>query len=290
MSPVLLAAYDSAHSSAGGDYWVWSHHEVLADLRNCVYYNFLAKALPKDGEDMGPGNCVGGYVQITDDWGCWYRFFDGGRDQFNRLGRLVICCGFVPTRGSVRWDCSSILDSAPFRDVAALAWSGQSISPLRSLEFTIIPESIIQAPNAVGEILRGEEITVKRGNALHLAGQIAGSMPRTARWHLEFQSRGDSVAEFSASLLPRKEPQPELPSGDLQGSVTTSSGQEGFQPQSSPRNWPKIILILLLVLVLTIVAVWIRHYRMRLHHFPGESQLLDALEELIGTHRKKVFP
>ena len=115
MSPVLLAAYDSAHSSSVGDYWVWSHHEVLADLRNSLYYDFLAKAVPKDGGVMGPGNCLGGYVQITDDWGCWYRSLDGGRDQFNRLGRFVICCGFIPTRGSARWDCHQYWTLHPSR-------------------------------------------------------------------------------------------------------------------------------------------------------------------------------
>jgi hypothetical protein len=196
MSGVLLAAYDSAHPSAGGDYWVWSHHSVPAELRNSLYYDFVAKALPKNGEGMGPGNCVGGYVQITDDWGCWYRLFDGGRDQFNRIGRFVICCGFIPTRGSARWDCSSILDSAPFKEVAALAWSGKPICPPCSLEFTIIPNPIVTAPDAIGRLLRGEEITVEGFDALHLAGQIVGSMPRTARWHLKFQSRGDSAAAF----------------------------------------------------------------------------------------------
>jgi hypothetical protein len=40
----LLAAYDPAHETADGKYWVWWHRDLPVELMNSFYYAVAAKS------------------------------------------------------------------------------------------------------------------------------------------------------------------------------------------------------------------------------------------------------
>ena len=137
----LLAAYDPAHQTPDGEYWVFSHSELLPQIRNNFYYDVAAKNLPKNPNRMTASDCFGGWAAIDDVWACWYRFFDGGRDLRGRPGRFVLLCAFCRRRDNANTNAFSVLESKPFQDLGKVAVFSRPLTAPDSLEISLdLPE------------------------------------------------------------------------------------------------------------------------------------------------------
>lgn len=232
MAEWYAAIYDPARGSRTGDYWTWKHPLLEEPLRDVFYYEFAAKNLPVGA--LTNNYRIAGVARIHPEWDCWYQFFDGGRDQFDRTGRFVICCAFLRSKEGVGQSWSGILRSEAFLKVAGYAMRATTIASLTSEAFHFTPAIIDRAPAEIKELLKNDSLILEGSDVIELAGQLAGSIPPPRRFHCKLQIASDK-AILACSLISTQEPVARSGLNDqnrVQQSPTTSSA---FPSRGTPR-------------------------------------------------------
>ena len=149
----LLAAYDPAHETPDGSYWVWAHPDLPADVRNSFYYEIAARNLPEKPNELLADDCHGGWAAINDTWACWYRFLDGGRDLRGRPGRFVLICAFCGRRDNANTNGFGVLESPPFQNMVKVAAFARPLPPPDSLDLSLdLPECTAPVASPVGNV------------------------------------------------------------------------------------------------------------------------------------------
>jgi len=264
---MFFAAYDPAHSSSAGDYWAWRHPDLPKRLLDSFYYEVFAKNLPRDPAKIGLNDCVGGYAQIQGEWGCWYRFFNGGRDQFNRLGRFVIGCAFVRLEESRKGNLSGILQATQFNELSAIASASPPLPAPGKLDFEFNPIPIASPPSRLSAFLGGEVIEYQGDDANRLVGDLVAFIPPDVACHCDVL-RMDGATSIACSRNAGKPP-PFLPVATPNPSLLPT------RPTISPSNtngWPFEILrrrvsvpiwLLVFLLLLLLLTAWQSLWRSR---------------------------
>lgn len=115
LTTFYLSAYDPAHQSPSGDYWVWHHDAIPHQLLDTFYYDYAQSSLPNSPNLITPEDLYGGCVLLNTDWVCWYRFINGGRDNLGRPGRCIILCAFGRRSEQIGHDSVDVFDTPAFR-------------------------------------------------------------------------------------------------------------------------------------------------------------------------------
>ncbi len=113
MTQFLLACYDHGDRSArDGSFWVWVHPDLRPELLTRFFYDFVAKVAPAVPSSLTGGSIQGGWAGIDSQWGCVYRFFNGGRDYLDRPGRYIVVCAFYRSQVTDRFNGLNLLSSS----------------------------------------------------------------------------------------------------------------------------------------------------------------------------------
>jgi hypothetical protein len=139
-----LAAYDPALSTPTGDYWLWRSPRLPRDMLESYHTAIETGHVLENPNALASADLHGGALARDDQWCCFYRIYNGGRDLRGRPGRFVLVCFFVERADASRHDCSRLLDSSPFASIYAerLA-SGQApeLPPSLDVEISLPPLS-----------------------------------------------------------------------------------------------------------------------------------------------------
>ena len=289
MNNGYLAAYDPACGSPVGDYWVWSHQAIPRKVRDSFYYTIFGTDLPQNPGEITAEHCIGGYAQIDAEWGCWYRFLNGGRDQLNRPGRYVICCAFVRLGGDPSWDWSGVLTSAPFKELAAVAPTAHPLPSPASLEYDFNPVPVTTRPPLLDALLGGKTIQHDGDTALNLAGQLAAFVPADVPCHCKVRRKNGSTSiSFSRIRAPQKQaiaPPPLLSNSAPEPSSSTLVRTTKFVF----RLMRRVLRLRTLILVLLALSILLlRALITRSHRDSGSTplpKLRDQLQNLFGGEK-----
>ena len=219
----LLAAYDPAHETADGSYWVWGHNDIPADVRNSFYYEVAAKNLPRNPNELLPDDCHGGWAAVSDTWACWYRFLNGGRDLRGRPGRFVLICAFCRRRDYANHNGFPVLNAGPFQDLSKVAVFSRPLPAPDRLDLDLdLPEIAVMttSPFANGPTntreYRGAEATAR-------AASVCANLRPEDRFHCAVcRHDGEwaiTVEMTAASDKPVARISPTLPASPIAGAV-----------------------------------------------------------------------
>lgn len=280
----FLAVYDPAHPSPSGDFWAWRHPDIPKGMLDRFFYEVFARNLPSDLAKVGNGDCVGGYAQVQGGWGCWYRIFNGGRDQFHRLGRFVIGCAFVRLREIPKGNFSQILKSGQLEEISRIASKGAPLPAPAYLEFEFDPTPVGISPLSLSAFRGGETVQFKGDDAIHLAGDLVAFVPNDLACHCSIVGMNKSnsvscskIASSPPSLLPATPPL-RRPLPPQQTHSSTTNKKEWFLGFFHRRVSIPLWLLILLSFIWLLLA-W-QYYRKR--NSPKSEQSSPLIQLIQG--------
>jgi len=118
-----LAAYDMGYRSAMGNYWVFHHASLSATALSQAYDAVRESDLPKEINQWSYDFVKGGFCRLDKNWFLAYRFYNGGRDQFNRPHRWVLLCAFIKANEATGMEGVGIIKTGLFDE-----WSHRPVS------------------------------------------------------------------------------------------------------------------------------------------------------------------
>jgi hypothetical protein len=225
---VLLAVYDPAFQAVDGSYWTWHAPELDSRLLATTYYELLAPAIPLDPNELSVDQLWAGMGDVSEEWRCYFRFVNGGRDQRGRPGRFVILCAFVSRSDSRFVDTLELLQGQEFERLAQRA---RTECPLSAGQLQLSLES---APTNTDPVLLAKLIAAGRlqdasASSVQRVAQLIPGLPTDRCWQATLRDlNGEQRAEIW-----RQEPRVDRPQGDQ---PSQSPGQEPAAPAALPVN------------------------------------------------------
>ena len=166
-----LAIYDPAATCASGVFWPYRHSDLSQPVLDDLYYNHLKQSIPTNIETVTADTINGGCVLLSPEWGVWYRFINGGRDQFDRLGRYLVLCGFISRRDMQGMDTSKALTASLFQPyIQSIPSIPLQQPPMLEGEIAAVPEMGSLNPSDREALLAGRGITGP--NAIDMLSQF----------------------------------------------------------------------------------------------------------------------
>lgn len=277
---IFLAVYDPANPSSSGDYWAWRHPALPKSTADRFYDEAFSRNLPSDISKVGDDDCMGGYAQLQGEWGCWYRIFNGGRDQFHRPGRFVIGCAFMRLKEIQKGNFSQVLKSAQFKEISHIASRGAPLPAPANLEFECDPLPVASSPPSLSAFLAGETVQFKGDEAIDLAGNFIASVPNDLACHCNVVGMGKSISA-SCSGISSKSPSLPPPTPPMRGHLPaqptiTSAAAKSLWFRNVLHRRVSIPLWLLMLLILGTLFLAREFFRMRKN--PTADQLISVLQ------------
>jgi hypothetical protein len=191
----LLAAFDQAHLSPDGTYWSWRHSSLELAMLDRFYYEYAAKHLPEENTLILPDCLHGGCASLGDDWICWYRFIDGGRDKAGRPGRMVLVAGFAPRPDHAGKDLSGVLESSLFQELARCAPATCPLPAPKDLILEWDPPLLnVDVAAASNRLLRERSISSESCRSLRELAALCDAIPLSQAFDCVFYGRKESVS------------------------------------------------------------------------------------------------
>ncbi len=193
-----LATFDPAHRASDGSYWTFRHLNVPINVCDALYYECVAKHWPEDTKQILSNSLQGGCARVHENWVCWYRLVEGGRDAVGRPGRYILLAAFVEQINHQGWDWSGVLESQQFQDLAQQARSTGPLPAPSSLELEWEPPPATEASAIAEEIVRTGSGTVDSTGALRIVAEIGLAVPNGCQFDcfvVTEQGRGRIVCE-----------------------------------------------------------------------------------------------
>lgn len=189
-----MAAYDPAHASLNGNYWVWQHPRLTAESLNQLHAEFARSHLPAQPNLLTAAEVHGGCIGLKDGWCAIYRAYNGGRDLLGRPGRYLLLAAFFQ-RGQIdNVDPAAILEHGTFAEWARgqpLKGPGQ---PPHGFEDQFVDVKMVTAAAA----------SVADTNVSE-SWRKCQQLPAEARFHWKFGPlpRGSTTFELAIADSPR---------------------------------------------------------------------------------------
>lgn len=193
---VFLAVYDPAYQAADGSYWTWHAPELSARLLASTYYELLVPNIPPAPNQLTVDQLWAGLGDISDEWRCYFRFVNGGRDQRGRPGRFVVLCVFVSRTNCQLCDPLELLRS---EQLQKLAQQAQTECPLAAgqLQLSLQPSSIAAHPVQLAELIAAGRLRHMGIDAVQRAAQLFPGLPTDRRWQATLHDlSGEQSAEI----------------------------------------------------------------------------------------------
>ena len=201
-----FAVYDSSVRSASGSHWQWRHRDLQTLLLDLLYYNVISPQT----EGMAADAPDAVFASIDDEWCCWYRIYNAGRDSFGRPGRFLIAASLLRRADIVGTDSIVVLALEFFRAVALAAEQSTPMAAPASLEASmdanIEPSGSAEADSYFGEA----SIQLRGQDAVRTAVIACSRLAPPARWRLDLQESADGQNLDGQLLISRgHEPLPD---------------------------------------------------------------------------------
>ncbi|MGE4102056.1 MAG: hypothetical protein AB7E74_08820 [Pirellulales bacterium] len=181
----MLALYDSASRSSDGS-WMCRHPELDYRVLDAFYYGVVSPRL-----ELKTAAKTMTFATVNDEWCCWYRKYNAGRDTFDRPGRFLIAAVFLRRAEIVGVDSTAVSSLEFFRDVALAADQATPMPAPANLAATVDAEVVESASFDIGSV-PGETSMEPRGEDAVRAAAIACSrLLPPAHWRLELRGIGD---------------------------------------------------------------------------------------------------
>ncbi len=192
---LFLAAYDPAHDSSTGNYWVWAHKDLPPALLNDFYYTVATKNISGNPNELSAADWHGGWAAVDETWTCWYRFLNGGRDLRGRPGRFVILCAFCRREDTTNRNVFGILDHKVFQELAKAAPSSRPIPkpakfPDLEVDVEFPPLEVLQnSYYGIG----GDSFTYTGSDATEKASRTCADLPRDCRFNCKVTRQAGEI-------------------------------------------------------------------------------------------------
>ena len=267
-----LAAYDLAHRSSSGDYWVWKHPSLSPLVLSKAYDLVRERGLPERPNEWPPDYLRGGFGRLDEEWFLAHRYYNGGYDGHGRPQRWVLLCGFMRADELLRRDPIKLLTYGPFAD-----WSrGPVALPLPApslLEGELAPDPAISVNAGLAKRLREagklEQLTL--GDAVNLV--TSSSMEFLTRMSITGSPQSAAAEVWSKQNRPPASKNilkiKEIPPYRIETS-NLPLPQPGSAPPPVLRNTRKSLRNYLLVSVISFALGALAGYYIRIRpHFPS---------------------
>jgi hypothetical protein len=242
---VCLAVYDPAFQAADGSYWTWHAPELNDRLLATTYYELLFSKIPPDPNQLSVNQLWAGMGDVSDEWRCYFRFVNGGRDQRGRPGRFVVLCVFVARADCRFCDPLELLQGEEFE---RLTHQAPKECPLVAGQLQLILEP---SPTSADPILLAELISVGRlrhtgAGAVQRVAKLIPGLPPDRRWQATLREvNGEQRAEIwhPEQRVDRQPERDRRSSGESQ-----YDGNESDAPvvSSATNRFPKRVLVSLI--------------------------------------------
>lgn len=227
---VFLALYDPAFQAPDGSYWTWHAPELSDRMLATTYYELLVSNIPNSPNELVADDLWAGMGDVNDEWRCYFRFVNGGRDQRGRPGRYVVICAFVS-----RVDCRmraplDLLQGDEFQILAQRA-PGECPLAVGQLQITVGPAPATADPVVLAEVISAGRFLCNDAGAVHRAADLLQSLPADRRWQATLRDvGGERCAEIRLRVQRRDCPPPSDPP------TTKISVNEPVRPIPSPTS------------------------------------------------------
>jgi len=278
---IRCAVYDSSVRSANGSHWQWHHSDLQKQLLDKLYYDVVSPQFNATANELVPDAI---FTAIDDQWCCWYRVFNAGRDTIGRPGRFVIAAALMRRCEVVGADTTPVLELPFFREVAAAAENSASIPPPTGLEQTIDRVEPAIEPQALDCAAGGTIVPFKGTDAFHAAVVACGNVAPSSHWGLEVRKlmRGEDLEGFATVSFPQ-EPR-EAAHGSTERPADLSS--PGSAQNVRNRRLRALLLVALAVLTVGAAATFSVHW-MRTHRFKPEQDPLHRRFDARGNNKRQ---
>lgn len=229
-----LAAYDPSLSTPTGDFWAWRSQRVPRATLEQYHAAIEAGHSLEQPNALKPGDLHGGAFANGDDWCCFYRIYDGGRDLRGRPGRFVLVCCFVDRTDAQRHDWSRILDSPPFASVnVEKIAAGQTPVPPADLDLEIAAPQFV---NSSVDSLPHRQVWREC---------VVANRP----FHWKVRRQDNQMTEVIEWLQPIREPRGKSPDDFAPSTSRTIKPSRRTIPWPSRRASMKYVLLAALILI-----------------------------------------
>lgn len=201
---VKHALYDSARRSSQSA-WVWRHSDLNDRVLDTFYYGVVAPRFGLEPELQAT------FATVDDEWCCWYRLFDGGRDSLGRPGRFLVAAALMLRSDVTEVDTTGITELPFFQDVALAARKPLLMTSPSETEQMYKVGSVTVDAQTLGQLQRGALVEFHDQNGLRAAVIACSCFTPPARWRLDI--RNDAKCnrvggEASVAVLPKKPEHP----------------------------------------------------------------------------------
>jgi hypothetical protein len=201
----LIAAFDQAHLCSDRTYWTWRHPDLQASILDDFYYEHAAKHLPGGTATIAADSIVGGCASVGNEWLCWYRFVDGGRDKHGRPGRYVLLAAFVRRYDHSGYDWSGILESSLFLEIAKNAPVTCPIPEPGDLELDWTPSPVIvDTSDLDSQLLADGKVDFEKAGDLQCISAVCQRIPSDRSFDCFFTCE-NGIAHGAISLSENKQ-------------------------------------------------------------------------------------
>ena len=197
---VKHALYDSARR-ASQSAWVWRHSDLSDRVLDTFYYGVVAPRFGLEPELQAT------FATVDDEWCCWYRLFDGGRDSLGRPGRFLVAAALMLRSNVTEVDTTGVLELPFFQEVALAARKPSPTTSPSETEQMYKVGSITVDAQTLGQLQRSTLVEFHDQNGLRAAVVACSCLTPPARWRLDIRSEANCNqvgGEASVTVLLKK--------------------------------------------------------------------------------------
>lgn len=256
------ALFDSAFHTPTGSHWTWYSEALDVESLDTLYYEVLVEEI-RALANVNPASAIRqGFASIDDQWCCWFRLFDGGRDNGGRPGRFLIVAAFAKRPLLQACDAQQVFGLLGFAAIEAIREDAAPLPTPKSFVTSFRPLPFAIKEDAIAHLESGKSV-LQFGNARALASACATS-PEILSW-----SCIELANAQSAKLRVVRAPRPAMPEQDHeQESEHIQPEEDAVSSQAEPlqrqkRRWGIWLLSLLGVVVALVLAAAVVQRRWR---------------------------
>lgn len=141
---IHLALFDSAYHNAEGLHWTWHSPSLSTELLTQFYYDVILEPISQHLE-LNPAKVIRqGTSSIGQDWCCWFRVLDGGRDLRGRPGRYLMPLIFAQRIRVASLDLSAMFGHPVFQQIEDVAFTSPPLPAPHELiqQFSLGPTAV----------------------------------------------------------------------------------------------------------------------------------------------------
>jgi hypothetical protein len=281
---VKLALYDSARRSEAASHWQWQHRDLHALLLDTLYYELVSPQIHTAVIESAPDAI---FAAIDDQWCCWYRVFNAGRDSLGRPGRFLVAAALMRRSDVIEADTTSVLELPFFQEVALSAEQSSPMTSPSETEQIFKVEAVSVDAQTLEQLQRGDVVEFQDQYGLRAAAIACSCVTPPVRWRLDVQSwatEGPVDGQALVSCLPAA-----MNDRASSNQVRSKNTAASLEPVGGVRQVGALGIMACVVTALAVgvAAFWYHHSRPQMHP-PNRSSSQPRVERKVNSPSPRV--